>query len=113
MIIHTYQKSKAKKVPKQVKEQHDQWLKSVNSTKTNFSLRNVKVTKSLGSVQTPYRRETTHYPSLGTGVGNGTKPVEGKVYTGTSMIGIGTLHKSNAVPVFRQEDAVDMAKMRR
>lgn len=34
-------------------------------------------------------------------------------YTGTNMIGIGTLHKSNAVPVFRGEDAVDLAKMRR
>jgi hypothetical protein len=36
-----------------------------------------------------------------------------KVYTGDAMIGISTLHKSNAVPVFRQEDAVDIAKMRR
>lgn len=34
-------------------------------------------------------------------------------YTGTNMIGIGTLHKSNAVPVFKGEDAVDLAKMRR
>jgi hypothetical protein len=29
------------------------------------------------------------------------------------MIGIGQLHKSNAVPVFKQEDAADIAKMRR
>jgi len=29
------------------------------------------------------------------------------------MLGIGTLHKSNAVPVFSQEEALDMAKMRR
>jgi hypothetical protein len=34
-------------------------------------------------------------------------------YTGTKIIGIGTLHKSNAVPVFSDEEAIDMAKMRR
>jgi hypothetical protein len=36
-----------------------------------------------------------------------------KVYTGTEMIGIGQLHKSNAVPVFKQSDAEDISKMRR
>ena len=36
-----------------------------------------------------------------------------KVYTGDKMIGIATLHKSNAVPVFNSEDAVDISKMRR
>jgi hypothetical protein len=34
-------------------------------------------------------------------------------YTGEKLIGIGTLHKSNAVPIFSEEDAVDQAKMRR
>ena len=34
-------------------------------------------------------------------------------YTGTKMLGIGTLHKSNAVPVFSQEEAIDISSMRR
>lgn len=34
-------------------------------------------------------------------------------YTGNKMIGIGTLHKSNAVPIFSDEDAKDQARMRR
>ena len=34
-------------------------------------------------------------------------------YTGTNMIGIATMHKSNSVPVFSTEDAKDIAKMRR
>lgn len=34
-------------------------------------------------------------------------------YTGTSMKGIGTLHKSNAVPIFDDADAIDIAHMRR
>jgi len=29
------------------------------------------------------------------------------------MIGIGQLHKSNASPVFSQEEAIDISKMRR
>lgn len=41
----------------------------------------------------------------------GTKPVQ--QYTGTKMLGIGTLHKSNAVPVFSDDEAKEMARMRR
>ena len=36
-----------------------------------------------------------------------------KTYTGTAMLGISTLHKSNSVPVFSKQDAIDIAKMRR
>jgi hypothetical protein len=36
-----------------------------------------------------------------------------KVYTGTYVIGIATMHKSNAVPVTSQEQAIDLANMRR
>ena len=36
-----------------------------------------------------------------------------KVYTGDKMIGVGQLHKSNAVPVFSSDDAKDIARMRR
>jgi hypothetical protein len=34
-------------------------------------------------------------------------------YTGDKMKGIGTLHKSNAVPIFSEEEAKDQANMRR
>jgi len=59
-----------------------------------------------------YVRETTRHPSRGNGIGAATKP-DAPVYTGTKMIGIGTLHKSNAVPIFSDEDAKDQAAMRR
>jgi hypothetical protein len=39
--------------------------------------------------------------------------VPDKVYTGTKIMGIGTMHKSNAVPIFSDEEAQDIAKMRR
>jgi hypothetical protein len=34
-------------------------------------------------------------------------------YTGDKMLGVGTMHKSNSVPVFSAEDAEAIAKMRR
>lgn len=34
-------------------------------------------------------------------------------YTGTKILGIGTMHKSNAVPIFSDEEAVDISRMRR
>ena len=41
------------------------------------------------------------------------KPEE-KVYSGErKLLGIATMHKSNMVPVFEKQDAVDIARMRR
>lgn len=48
-----------------------------------------------------------------TSVGGSTSKNDTPRYTGTSMIGIATLHKSNAVPVFAEEDAKDISSMRR
>ena len=60
----------------------------------------------------PYRRETEHIKSLPFTAEPCTKK-EQQQYTGTLIKGIATMHKSNAVPVFSNEDAVDIAKMRR
>jgi len=64
------------------------------------------------SLKIPEGRNTTaHIKSVDTG-GNATlKP--SKVYTGTKVKGIATMHKSNAVPVFSDEEAVDISRMRR
>lgn len=35
------------------------------------------------------------------------------VYTGDNMVGIATMHKSNSVPIFNQDSAIDIARMRR
>ena len=59
------------------------------------------------------RNTTNHIQSLNTGhVG----PVSSKQipqYTGTKIIGISQMAKSNAVPVFEQEHIIDIARMRR
>jgi hypothetical protein len=64
------------------------------------------------SLGKPARRETPNIPSLPFTAGVCAKK-ESHVYTGTAMKGIGTLHKSNAIPIFTDEEAVDIAKMRR
>jgi hypothetical protein len=58
------------------------------------------------------RNTTAHIPSRDTGGGTATLPPP-KVYTGTKVKGIATMHKSNAVPVFSDEQAVDISRMRR
>jgi len=58
------------------------------------------------------RAGTAHIPSLGTGGGVAVL-APAKVYTGTKVKGIATMHKSNAVPVFSDEEAIDISKMRR
>ena len=58
------------------------------------------------------QRCTDRYPSLDTGMGVATLK-ESPRYTGSLMKGIGTMHKSNAVPIFSDEEAKDIATMRR
>ena len=108
MIYVRTPKSKKKLGPKSVREQYEQWLKSHESTKT------IKKTSSALSykLSTPAGRETVKYPSLNTGNGVATKAAP-KVYTGTKVMGIATMHKSNAVPVFNSEEAVEISSMRR
>jgi len=72
--------------------------------------------ESLGStgysLKIPEGRNTTaHLKSVDTG-GNATL-APAKVYTGDKVKGIATMHKSNAVPVFSDEQAVDISRMRR
>ena len=42
-----------------------------------------------------------------------TSSVPSRQYTGTKMIGVATMHKSNSVPVFSNEEAINISKMRR
>ena len=64
------------------------------------------------SLKIPEGRNTTaHIKSVDTGGNAVLKP--SPVYTGTMVKGIATMHKSNAVPVFSDEQAVDISKMRR
>ena len=60
----------------------------------------------------PGREPKQHIPSKDTGVSMAAAK-DSPVYTGTAMKGIGTMHKSNSVPIFTDEQAVEIAHMRR
>lgn len=82
-------------------------LKEQRAIKRSNKVNAVGITRSK-----PYVRTTPVIPSLDSGIGNAAKK-ETQMYTGDKMIGIGQLHKSNAVPVFKQEEAKELASMRR
>jgi len=65
------------------------------------------------SLEIPAGRSTRHIPSRDSGGTGGGTLAAPKVYTGTKVKGIATMHKSNAVPVFSDEEAVEISKMRR
>ena len=61
----------------------------------------------------PPGRETQRIASRDTGHSGAVRTKDIPQYTGTKILGIGTMHKSNAVPVFSNEEAHDIATMRR
>lgn len=119
MMIHIHEKAskkylKNKKYLKQI-EQEKEWLKSLDtiSKPKLVSKKSLVKTKRPNLNSIPPGRETPVFPSKNTGGGVATKPVHTLHYTGDKMKGIGTLHKSNAVPIFTDEEARDQANMRR
>lgn len=69
--------------------------------------------KKLMPLDAPYGRfSTKDIPSKVTPGGSTAKAAD-KQYTGSAMLGVGQLHKSNGIPVFSKDDAIDIAKMRR
>ena len=58
-------------------------------------------------------RETTRIASRDTGHTGAVRTKDIPKYTGTKIKGIGTMHKSNAVPIFSDEEAVAISQMRR
>jgi hypothetical protein len=98
---------------KKARELNESWKQL--QTKWAVTIEDKKRKQALSAeplVYTLSGRETTRLPSRGDGTGVASlKPVQ--MYTGGEMLGIGQLHKSNAIPIFRQQDAEDLSKMRR
>lgn len=63
----------------------------------------------------PLRRDSDQprIPSLDTGVKGAVNVRMPQRYTGDNIVGIGTMHKSNAVPIFSDQEAKDISSMRR
>jgi hypothetical protein len=74
----------------------------------------VPLKPSQDSVMEKIKQHKELYPS-GNSFGNAssTAKKEPQKYTGTLIKGIATMHKSNAVPVIDQKQAIEIANMRR
>jgi hypothetical protein len=59
------------------------------------------------------RTLSTGLPSLDTGHKGAVTSHQTQQYTGDRLIGIGTMHKSNLVPIFSQDEAKEISTMRR
>lgn len=118
MIIYTNQKSKRKpKKTAKSRELNASWVELLKKWDVPVSPRKrAKVAQSTVSPYTvpvvPDDRSSRHIASVDTGVGLAPKK-QPQQYTGENMLGIGQMHKSNAVPIFKQQDAEDIARMRR
>ena len=111
-MIYTSTRSKKKRKPNaKQRELQSDWEKLLKKYEPKKPIAKTKDTWSY-SLGTPACRETPKIPSLPFTAGPCTKAPD-KVYTGTAIKGIGTMHKSNAVPIFTDEQAQDIAKMRR
>ena len=105
-------KYKSEQLDKEWKELQKRWGIEAEEKKRTRALAAPSLSSSY-SLKIPEGRNTTaHLKSRDTGGGTATLK-ELKVYTGTKVKGIATMHKSNAVPVFSDEEAVDISKMRR
>jgi hypothetical protein len=103
---------KARELDESWKELEKKWAVEAEEKKRKRAL-TAEPLSSFYSLKIPEGRNTTaHIKSVYTGGGNATL-APAKVYTGTKVKGIATMHKSNAVPVFSDEEAVDISKMRR
>jgi hypothetical protein len=100
---------KARELDAEWKELQKRWGVEAEDKKRT---RAIKAEAYVAPKPTHRGAEQTRIPSRGSGGGNATlKPAP--VYTGNLMKGVSQMHKSNAVPVFRQEDIEDIARMRR
>lgn len=96
-------KSKNKKL-RDANSNHEEWLKSRGLHSSQLSKHSEEYKLEVNRKE-PYN--TNH------NITGNTNRVSENVYTGTLIKGIATMHKSNAVPIINEEQAVEISKMRR
>lgn len=114
MLIYTNQKSKQTR--KQKLKQLQRWEQSqkdiggstMKIKSSPFTPLKVSPISAIRPGADDYKKHSSVQTSL-----YNTYKKETPVYTGQKMIGIGTLHKSNAVPIFSTNEAKEISRMRR
>lgn len=108
-MIYTSTRSKLTKKQRAEREQLLQQQRAIRD-----DLKRLQEAKKPLSFVNPVHIRGDTSPRSGSRPDTGFAPLkQSQMYTGSKMIGIGQLHKSNAVPVFKQEEAEELAHMRR
>lgn len=102
---------KARALDESWKELQKKWSVEIEDKKRKRALSAAPLKDSYNLSIPEGRNTTAHIRSVDTGGNAVLKP--NPIYTGTKVMGIATMHKSNAVPVFSDQEAQDISKMRR
>ena len=100
---------KARQLDADWKELQKKWEVDADDKKRKRALAAEPLSYTLSA---PAGRATSNNIPSRVTAGGSTAPIH-KVYTGNKILGIGTMHKSNAVPIFSDEQAVEISRMRR
>ena len=95
------------------KETFEEFLDIVQG-RAKFKTKAVPLKSNVASVTSAMKQHRELYPSgNGFGTPGSTAKKEPQKYTGTLIKGIATMHKSNAVPIMNDKQAIEVATMRR
>ena len=101
-----YNRKQKKRKFTKAHQDHEKWLKKMGVKKLSESDK-----KDLYDIPN-YSENKSKYKTSYKIPGNGTSK-DKQEYTGTKIMGIATMHKSNIVPVTNKKAAEDISKMRR
>ena len=121
---NTRKRKKGKKTQSQIaaEREHEKFLKKMglgsskvtgSSSVKNTNKRSVAQPGSASALGAEGQRFKSSHSDQCLGYDSSMAKKEEKVYTGTEIIGIAQMHKSNAVPVRSKKSAEEVAKMRR
>lgn len=102
---------KARELEESWKELQKKWSVEAEDKKRRRALAAEPLNYTLSAP--PGRSTSNNIRSHNTGEVGASTYRDSPVYTGTKVKGIGTMHKSNAVPIFSDEEAVAISSMRR
>lgn len=111
--INNHGKCKTRLNAKQLKakQEHENWLRKKNLHPDQIAAN--KKANPISKTSVPdYTNTGRQTIKTSDTVGNGFRK-EAQVYTGNNLLGIATMHKSNMVPIFKKEDAIEISQMRR
>ena len=121
---NTRKRKKSKKTQSQIaaEKEHTKFLKKMgldsrkvtgSSSVKSTNKRSVAQPGSASALGAEGRKFESYHSDQKPGWDPSMSKKEANVYTGTEIIGIAQMHKSNAVPIRGKKAAVEVAKMRR